>query len=498
MSLLIAFLISAFSAIWIPERWEPKCCFGFVLLMMAVSQWRNRANPDAGLDQQPSGAKPGISGPKALNQKAWVSLGVFTTLAVAALWAIGFGTGAFRGDEFIHIFDRSTSSWLQTKLPTILGQQVMLQLLLLPILIRLLRSGVLAVLACASIFSLLHLPNPVLVLLTFVAGVFWVGTYFRARRLAPVVISHCVLAMMAAGLCGEYILNLRVGPQCADLLPRAVETDDGRMYEFPGCTVGVAERLVQRNGSLFLEGWAYDSIHHCSPARLYLNVDEKLRRIEHVEFTGSPSSHWKNAHQSGFVGDTCYSFKARIPTAWFATPVETKFNRANDGSDRDSGVQLFAANVNGSLTRIPCQGEISPIPNLRTDQDIVLFPVEVDGRINVLDQKQGDVQLKGWTADLNSHAIPKRMYVEFDGSGREVNIHAHRVPRPDVAKALQDPNLAECGFDVPIGEVDVSSASQIRCFVVDDQQQLHPIELTETAIQRASVRVAEQPGPEIR
>lgn len=269
------------------------------------------------------------------------------------------------------------------------------------------------------------------------------------------------------------------------------------MYEFPGCTVGVAERLVQRDGGLFLEGWAFDSVHHCAPTQLYLNLNGILKRIEHAEFAQCPSSQWKNALQSGFVGETCYTFKARIPLTWFEVDVDP-LDRAVNGEDRDSGLQLFAANINGSLTRIPCQGEIWPIPNIKTGQTIVLFPVEVDGRINVLDQSPGDVQLKGWTADLQSHAIPKRMYVEFDGNAREINIQAHRVSRPDVARALKDPNLVQCGFDVPIGALEVSTASQIRCFVVDDEQQLHPIQLTESAKLRAHIHVAEQSSPESR
>jgi hypothetical protein len=115
-----------------------------------------------------------------------------------------------------------------------------------------------------------------------------------------------------------------------------------------------------------------------------------------------------------------------------------------------------------------------------------LFPVEIDGRINVLDHQQGQMQIKGWTADLQSHAIPKRMYVEVDGKALEIDMQAHRSHRPDIARSLQDPSLVQCGFEIPIGQVEVSSASQIRCFAIDEQQQLHPIYLTEQAKMRVA------------
>lgn len=480
--LLSGFLIGAFSAIWLPDQWEPRCFFGLVLVVMSVSAWRSRG-PGQRWAKSCFESNPSDR-PTALF--AWACLIGFTLVAITILFVICQWTGAFRGKQLIQIFDKSTGSWLWTKLPTIVGQQIMLQLLLLPVLLRLFQRTSVAVFLAALIFSLLHLPNPVLVLLTFVAGVVWVACYCQARRMTPVVISHCILAMMAAGLCGEYIFNLRVGPKCAELFPRKIDSDAGPMYEFPGCIVGIAERLVQQGNGLIVEGWAFDSVHHRSPTDLYVSIEGRLTKIEQVTFERTSASRWKNAAQAGFVSDTCFSFIATIPLArthWQQT--DTLEDRPND-VQTPREIKLFAANVNGRLAQLASVGDIQPIESVQTDQAIVLFPVEVDGRINALGRRQGAVQLTGWTADLQSHAIPKRIYVEVDGNAREIDIQAHRSQRPDIARALQDPNLSQCGFEVSIGQVTVSSASQIRCFAVDDKQQLHPIQLTEHAKDRVA------------
>ncbi len=483
--LLACFLVGAFSAIWFPERGEPRCFFGFVLFVMSISAWRQRSRVTNGEETAPGGV-----GRFPIEQTsarfAWISLGGFTLLATLLLWIICQCTGAFRGEEFVHIFDRSADSWLQTKLPTIVGQQIMLQLLLLPVLLRVCGRVAVAVFAAALIFSLLHFPNPILILLTFVAGVVWVGSYYHSRRLTPVVVSHCVLAMIAAGLCGEYILNMRVGPKCVQLFPRRVTSETGTMYEFPGCTVGIGERLIQKEDRLIIEGWTYDSVHHCSPIDLHLSVDDKFIEIENVEFVRSSASRWKLALQSGFVDQVCYTFTASISLDRIWPVVDSHSDAGDDGPLPE--IQLFAANVNGNLTRIPCRGDILPIRHLQTGQAVVLFPVEIDGRINVLEPQPDALQFKGWTADLQTHEIPKRMYVEVDGNAREIDIQPHRSPRPDVARALKDPNLDQCGFEFPISEVEVTQASTIRCFVIDDQQQLHPIPFTE----HAKLHVAKQ------
>ncbi len=64
----------------------------------------------------------------------------------------------------------------------------------------------------AVLFGLLHLPSPVLTSLTVLGGAVWVALYQRQRLLAPLVVSHVVLAVLAHGLLPKrWSYDMRVG-----------------------------------------------------------------------------------------------------------------------------------------------------------------------------------------------------------------------------------------------------------------------------------------------
>ncbi len=68
-----------------------------------------------------------------------------------------------------------------------------------------------AVLA-AAIFGLIHLPSPTLVAITMLAGVVWIAFYRGSGRLAPLVVSHMILATLAHGALPERLTyDMRVG-----------------------------------------------------------------------------------------------------------------------------------------------------------------------------------------------------------------------------------------------------------------------------------------------
>lgn len=92
-------------------------------------------------------------------------------------------------------------------------QQVLLQVLLVPRLTVLLPGAGAAVSwTAAVVFGLLHLPNPVLVVLTTIAGGFWCEWFARYRNLPAVWLSHLVLAAVTLYcLNGPALFNLRVG-----------------------------------------------------------------------------------------------------------------------------------------------------------------------------------------------------------------------------------------------------------------------------------------------
>ncbi|MGP8259177.1 MAG: type II CAAX prenyl endopeptidase Rce1 family protein [Acidobacteriaceae bacterium] len=91
-------------------------------------------------------------------------------------------------------------------------QQVLLQVFFLARLMRLLRGPASAVLAAAAIFSLAHLPNPILTVSAFLWGLAACLLFLRYRNLYPLAITHAILGItLAITVPGPVIRNMRVG-----------------------------------------------------------------------------------------------------------------------------------------------------------------------------------------------------------------------------------------------------------------------------------------------
>ena len=72
--------------------------------------------------------------------------------------------------------------------------------------------GVKSILLVAVVFSLIHLPNPLLAGVTLVGGLIWAAVYQRAPNLFALALSHTVLSLLLAlSLPSDLVYNLRVG-----------------------------------------------------------------------------------------------------------------------------------------------------------------------------------------------------------------------------------------------------------------------------------------------
>jgi membrane protease YdiL (CAAX protease family) len=73
-------------------------------------------------------------------------------------------------------------------------------------------KGPMSIVLVAIVFSLLHLPNPLLALLTLLGGLVWAAVYQRQPNLFALALSHAVSAIILALTISPKLLNsLRVG-----------------------------------------------------------------------------------------------------------------------------------------------------------------------------------------------------------------------------------------------------------------------------------------------
>jgi membrane protease YdiL (CAAX protease family) len=121
-------------------------------------------------------------------------------------------------------------NWSVGKFLAALGQQLALQLFLWPVCFELTRGRVSGAVAAATIFGLIHLPSPTLVAITFLAGVIWIALYQKTGRIAPLVISHMILAILAHGALPERLtFDLRVGASATVDMKRFEDLNDPRI-----------------------------------------------------------------------------------------------------------------------------------------------------------------------------------------------------------------------------------------------------------------------------
>lgn len=141
----------------------------------------------------------------------WASAAIFTVASLAALAVGAMAMGISAGDI--------NFEWLLTYTHGILGQQIALQWFLNNRVYRALgnvrepKRTWWTVIVCVIVFTLLHAPNPGLMVSVIPASAFWCWHFRKFRNLPALLLSHLILGSAAMVTMGDGpLLRLRVGP----------------------------------------------------------------------------------------------------------------------------------------------------------------------------------------------------------------------------------------------------------------------------------------------
>jgi hypothetical protein len=180
--------------IWTPRPWQRLSYLAASTFLVAVL-WLSRA------DSRAMGLRP-----THFVRSLWLIGAALLAAALAVLVAARIGTLHAPGSP-LQFVERYTGYAIGACI-----QQVLLQCFFLPRLLRLTTGRGHAALVAAAMFSLAHLPNPILTVITIFWGLASCLYFLRYRNLYVLVVAHTILgATVAIAVPGPIIHNMRVG-----------------------------------------------------------------------------------------------------------------------------------------------------------------------------------------------------------------------------------------------------------------------------------------------
>ncbi|MDY6792412.1 MAG: type II CAAX endopeptidase family protein [Thermodesulfobacteriota bacterium] len=140
---------------------------------------------------------------------------IATVIQVALILICAYMAGVLEAELTWASFGKPPSrlpSWAVEKVITVTVQQVGLQLVFFPLCFEILNSKWASALIGSGLFALLHAPNPLLMIGTFIAGPVWFWLFLYGGRLIPIVLSHIILAsFLRFAIVSHVHLGLGVG-----------------------------------------------------------------------------------------------------------------------------------------------------------------------------------------------------------------------------------------------------------------------------------------------
>lgn len=256
---------------------------------------------------------------------SWGKTAVATMASALLVLALSRALGWW-GDVPLHFDSAAFGSWGDLrwwlgKLVAVSVQQLLLQLCVLPLCFQIARTRGRALLLAGLVFGAVHLPNPVLSLLTALAAPIWCALYLRTGRVAPLLASHVVLAILVRGSCGDAIYNMRVGASVLPLLPHEIVASDGsKLRVTPRSLEGFLDECVVRGEVAVCRGWSADVDRRRASEGVMVLAGGSWHR-EVPARTARPDV----AARLGIPGVRESGFEIEMPMDWFQAGEEPRF-----------------------------------------------------------------------------------------------------------------------------------------------------------------------------
>lgn len=223
-TLLIVSLV--FVDFWLLKPFDFKLASALLyfalIILMASTFSRIRKLPY--LSQLPRPTLPRVS----------IVVAIATIIQVALILICAHMAGVLEADLTWASFGKPPSrlpSWVIEKAITVIAQQVGLQLVLFPLCFEISNKKWATAFIGSGLFGLLHMPNPLLMVSTFIAGPIWFWLFLYGGRLIPIVLSHIILASFLRFATPSHIhLGLGVGARALPKLRIVLWLDNHRLW----------------------------------------------------------------------------------------------------------------------------------------------------------------------------------------------------------------------------------------------------------------------------
>ena len=364
---------------------------------------------------------------------------VIASFVLATLLAVTFYFLDLWSPVQLQNLQRTAFDWLIVKIPTVILQQLVFQLIIIPTLYFLTGSVRLTVSCAAIVFGLLHLPNPLLMLLTALIGLVWFAVVFKsAKTLIPITISHLILALAVGNIAEEFVFDMRVGPVCFQKWPYEIKTADSstQFSVYPRLLFGNVESVTQTGNQLVFIGSAFDRDRNKSPAEILVvfgSFDPAIESVSENESTIEQQEH------ENWIPQRVISVKPGSSDGSF------QFQLANNNRKLETEIRLFARHRNGWAYPIHGSTRLTSFSNQQSLEMVCLHPREYEGNIGHLKKRKNRIDVIGWGFSLFSkEKLINELLVE--SNGRLIPVPFERRTRTEIAKTFDDQSILKCGF----------------------------------------------------